>query len=93
MGAGVLLQGETVEDVHPSHPACLCFGGKGPWPLRLAGFLLSMNPRTARGAVALFRIVESLRLEKTSKIIKSNCQPIPTMPAKPCPEVPYPHVF
>jgi len=27
-------------------------------------------------------------LEKTSKIIKSNRQPVTTMPAKPCPEVP-----
>jgi len=35
------------------------------------------------------RIIESLRLEKTSKIIKSNCQPNTTMPAKPCPEVPH----
>jgi len=39
------------------------------------------------------RIVESLRLEKTSKIIKSNHQPNTTMPAKPCPEVPHLHVF
>jgi len=38
-------------------------------------------------------LIESLRLEKTSKIIKSNRQPITTMPAKPCPEVPHPHVF
>jgi len=27
-----------------------------------------------------YRILESLGLEKTSKITKSNCQPIPTMP-------------
>ena len=33
------------------------------------------------------RIIESLRLEKTSKIIKSNHQPTTTIPAKPCPEV------
>jgi len=26
-------------------------------------------------------------VEKTSKIIKSNCQPNTTMPAKPCPEM------
>jgi len=32
-------------------------------------------------------------LEKTSKIIKSNHQPITTTPAKPCPEVPYLPVF
>jgi len=38
-------------------------------------------------------IIESLRLEKTSKIIKSNHQLNTRMPAKPCPEVPYRHVF
>jgi len=32
-------------------------------------------------------------LEKTSKIIKSNRHPNPTMPAKPCYEVPHLHVF
>ena len=32
-------------------------------------------------------------LEKTSKIIKSNCQPNTTMPAKPYPEVPHLHAF
>jgi len=32
-------------------------------------------------------------LEKTLKIIQSNRQPNPTMPAKPCPEVSYLHVF
>jgi len=37
--------------------------------------------------------IESFRLEKTSKIIKSNRQPNTTMPAKPCPEVPHLHVF
>jgi len=26
------------------------------------------------------RVMESLRLEKITKIIKSNCQPVPTMP-------------
>ena len=39
------------------------------------------------------RIIESLRLEKTSKIIKFNRQPNTTMPAKPCPEVPCLHIF
>ena len=43
----------------------------------------------AHGAEA----IESLRLEKTSKIIRSNRQPIITMPSKPCPEEPYLHVF
>ena len=28
-----------------------------------------------------------------SKVIKSNRHPNPTMPAKPCPEVPHPHLF
>jgi len=36
---------------------------------------------------------ESIRLEKTSKIIKSNSQPNNTMPAKPCPKVPHLHVL
>ena len=30
---------------------------------------------------------------ETSKIIKSNCQPITTMPAKPCPEMPHLHSY
>ena len=34
------------------------------------------------------RIIESLRVEKTSKIIKSERQPTMTMPAKQCPESP-----
>jgi len=33
------------------------------------------------------------RLEKTSKIIKSNHPPNTTMPAKPCPQVPHLHVL
>jgi len=39
------------------------------------------------------RITDSLMLEKTSKIMKSNRQPNTIMSAKPCPEVPYLHVF
>jgi len=39
------------------------------------------------------RIIESLRLEKTSKIIKSNCRPNTPMPVESCPEVPHLHVF
>jgi len=38
-------------------------------------------------------IIESLRLEKSSKIMKSKGQPNTTMTAKPCPEVPHLHVF
>jgi len=37
--------------------------------------------------------MESLRLEKTSEIIKSNRHPITTMPDKPCSQVPHPHGF
>ena len=36
-------------------------------------------------------IIESLRLEETSEIIKSNHHPISPMPAKPCPQEPHPH--
>ena len=57
---------------------------------------MSLEPgRDFQGAQwgRLCRIVESLRLEKTSKIIKSNHQPNTTMPTKPCPEVPYLNVF
>ena len=32
------------------------------------------------------RRVESVRLEKTSEIMKSNCHPNPPLPAKPCPQ-------
>jgi len=32
-------------------------------------------------------------LKRTSKIIKSNCQPNTTMPTKPYPEVPHLHVL
>jgi len=39
------------------------------------------------------RIRASLTLEKTSKIIKSNHQPNPTMPAKPRAELPCLHIF
>ena len=39
------------------------------------------------------RIIESLRLEKTSNIMKTNRQLKTTMLAKSCPDVPYLHVF
>jgi len=41
----------------------------------------------------LLPFIESLRLEKTSKIIKFNHQPITTVSANPCPEVPHLHVY
>jgi len=48
----------------------------------------SQSQRWAVYTGNLQRIPESLRLEKTSKIIESNRHPNPTMPAKPRPEVP-----
>ena len=39
------------------------------------------------------RTIESLSLQKTSKIIKSNCQPNNSMPTKPYPEVAHLHVL
>ena len=39
------------------------------------------------------KIIQSLRLEKTSKIIKSNHQPNTTVPTKPCPELPHLYIF
>jgi len=42
---------------------------------------------------SLHRTIESLRLEKTSKITKCNHQHNTAMPAKPCPEVPHLHVI
>ena len=42
---------------------------------------------------ATLRITESLRLEKTSEIIKPSCQAITTMPTKPCTKVPHLCVF
>ena len=38
-------------------------------------------------ALCIFRIIESLWLEKTFQIIKSSCQSINTMPTKPYPYV------
>jgi len=39
------------------------------------------------------RTTESLRLEKTSQITKSNHHPNTTMPAEPCPQVPHLRTF
>jgi len=48
-------------------------------------------PEPEESEVRCNRITESLRLEKTSKIIKSNCQPNTTMPTKSWPKMPYLH--
>jgi len=60
----------------------ICIYGPGSLALRFTSLLTPS-----------YRIIESLRLEKTSKVIKSNRHPNPTMPAKPYPEVPCLHVF
>jgi len=67
-----------------------------PWPS--CSFIYTPGRLAAPGSLyrpapRRHRITESLRLEKTSKITKSNCQPITAMPTKPCPKVPYLHVF
>jgi len=67
------------------------------WLSSLLG-LVSANARLLpvvrrRPHLLLLKIIELLRLEKTSKIVKSNHQPITIMPAKPCPEVPYLCIF
>ena len=46
-----------------------------------------------RARVPIHRIKEPLKLEETSKIMKSNHQPNTIIPTKPCPEVPFIHVF
>jgi len=51
--------------------------------LQRVGPFLWNNPRTNSDWFALVRIIESLRLEKTSKIIRSNRHPNTTMLAKP----------
>ena len=58
-------------------------------PCRLGSALL-VQPRVGQEIV---EITEPLRLEKTSKIIRSNRHPNTPTPAKPCPEVPHPHGF
>jgi len=46
-----------------------------------------------RGWQVSHRIIELLKLEKTYKILISNCHSSTPMPAKSCPEVPHLHVF
>ena len=61
---------------------------KWNWPLSPTRGFSGFLSETSRN-----RIIESVRFEKTSKVIKSNRQPNTTMPAKPCPKVPHLHVF
>ena len=64
---------------------CLCW----LWPCLLCG----QNYWMAPDCLGLGQFIESLRLEKTSKIMQSNHPPNTTMPTKPYPEVPHLHVF
>lgn len=43
--------------------------------------------------VTSYRLTESFRLDKTFKVINSNCQPNTTLPTQPCPQVPCLCVF
>jgi len=56
-----------------------CFHPVQPMPstklVPLLGYISTVSPHSK-----LIIITESLRLEKTTSIIKSNCQPIATMP-------------
>jgi len=66
---------------------------QSPLPLALRS-CQECQPRV--GALACagnHRVIESLRLGKTSKIIESNHHPSTPTPAKPRPEVPHLHVF
>jgi len=56
-------------------------------------FCATVEPRMLLATCKNHRIIESLRLEETSKISKSNHHPNTTMSAKPCPEMPHLHVF
>ena len=68
-------------------------GGTASSPLPRSPAPLPKEVLTRATSPASPLITESLRLEKTSKIIQSNCQPNTTMPVKPCPEVPRLRVF
>jgi len=68
-------------------------GSALPVAVREAGHVGVLSACVSVGMSVCHRIIEPLRLEKTSKIINSNQQPIATMPAKPCPELPHLHIF
>jgi len=70
--------------------------GRGSWVEKRVQNTCAASVRYLRPLALLphqYRIIESQRLEKTSKIITSNRHPNTTMPAKPCPQVPHLHVF
>jgi len=51
------------------------------------------RPATVSQMLEFHRIIESLRLEKPSKVTKFNHECITSTPAKPCLQVPHPHGF
>ena len=74
---------------------CLCHGYSLVW---LQGRITGLWDSSGGRQEALFKLnygrsIESLRLEKSSKIIKFKRQPSTTMSAKPYPRVPYLHFF
>jgi len=91
-----------------SLPAKLAFctycKGQPPLPDRplskllsgLKSFSIDLSPKTPGanlGPSLNHRIIKSLRLENTSKIMQSSRQPNTTMLAQPCPEVSHLHFF
>jgi len=68
---------------------CLCPNGHGFtwWYLRLS-CILCAGPKLVFSK--FHGIIDSLRLEKTTKIIESNCQPIATVPLS---HVPQCHIY
>ena len=67
-----------------------------PWNVSIKDILsfpVDATKPNLKSVIVNHRILEPLRSEKTSKIMKSNRQPNTTMPAKPRPKVPHLHVF
>ena len=98
-GASLAIVLRTGRDLVPHlHGSISCFSGKAvcravPRTSAACGISCRAQGGTKCSPSCFHKILESLTLENTSKIIKSNHQPITTMPAKPCPEVPCLHVF
>ena len=72
-------------------PLRALFGSAGSWWLRASAWQPEQGQERRRLAVGgLCSFIESLRLEKTSEVTKSNHHPDTPMPAKPCPQGAHP---
>jgi len=84
---------------HPGARSCMGGGGsRSTTAVQASQAALPACPLLPGLTCLLFvppihKTIESLRLEKTCKIIKSNHYPNTTMPAEPSPEVPHLHVL